>query len=219
MKELKISSAEIRGLEPMPEPTRRGNRQTRVPEILEVAIRVFAAEGGSGFTQRRVASEAGIRLSTLQHYFGTREELLKSTIEEVAKRYVTEYREIARDKTRPPEARLDRIVDNVFSNLASTDSPVGAFALHVWSLAEHERFAHEMLEEVQREFIELFAGLVAKLNPSLPSSECTLRGGMIDAHMLGLIVFVRRGGDIGPDRESLRVATKAVWKALSLATQ
>ena len=37
-----------------------------VPEILDVSIKVFASEG-RGVTQRRVASDAGIRLVTLQH--------------------------------------------------------------------------------------------------------------------------------------------------------
>src|SRR5579864_9231337 len=100
MKDLTITSNAIRGADPVPEPKRRGNRTTRVPEILDVAINVFAAAGYVGFTQRRIANEAGIRLNTLQHYFGTREELLRSAIQELARRYIAEYRELARDNAR-----------------------------------------------------------------------------------------------------------------------
>jgi AcrR family transcriptional regulator len=219
MKDLKITSNEIRGTTPVSETKRRGNRTTRVPEILDVAFKVFAAEGYVGFTQRRIANEAGIRLSTLQHYFGTREELLRSVILQLARRYIAEYRELARDNSRSPDDRLERIVDQVFDLLTGPERHAGAFALHCWSLAEHEPFVNELMAENQSELIEMFAGLVAKLNPALPSGECTLRAELIVSHLHGLVVFIRRRGDNETDWDGLKVATKAVWKALSRAPQ
>jgi AcrR family transcriptional regulator len=213
MKELTIPSVEIQGREPK----RRGNRATRVPEILEVAIRVFASEGSAGFTQTRVAGDAGIRLSTLQHYFGTRENLLQCTIKEMAKRYLERYRVLAKNKVRSPEARLDAVVDDVFAELTNPASTMSAFALQSWSLAESEAFVNELMAEINGEFQELFAGLIAKVNPTLTSGECTLRGALILSHVEGLMVYIRRTGENLPDLATLRVATKAVWKALSAA--
>lgn len=201
------------------QPKRRGNRTTRVPQILEVAIKVFASGGGAGFTQTRVASDAGIRLATLQHYFGTRDELLRSTIEEMTNRYIGQYRALAKDKLRSPEERLDAIVDDVFEALTGPGSLGNAFALHCWSLAENETFARDLMAEVIGEFLEVFSGLVAKINPSLPASECTLRGTLILSHLQGLMIFTRRAGDNTPDLGALRAATKVVWKALSTASQ
>lgn len=57
------------------EPKRRGNRTTRIPEIVEAAINVLAQYGNVGFALRRVASDVGIHLATLQYYFPTREDL------------------------------------------------------------------------------------------------------------------------------------------------
>jgi AcrR family transcriptional regulator len=201
------------------QPKRRGNRTTRVPQILEVAIKVFASGGGAGFTQTRVASDAGIRLNTLQHYFGTRDELLRSTIEEMTKRYLVQYRALAKDKRRSPEERLDAIVDEAFEALTGPSSIANAFALHCWSLAEYEAFVRDLMMEVIGEFQDVFSGLVAKINPSLPSGECTLRGALILSHLQGLMVFTRRAGDNAPDLDALRAATKVVWKALSTASQ
>jgi AcrR family transcriptional regulator len=219
MKDLTITSNEIRGADLVPEPKRRGNRTTRVPEILDVAINVFAAAGYVGFTQRRIANEAGIRLNTLQHYFGTREELLRSAIQELARRYIAEYRELARDNARSPDDRLERIVDQVFELLTGPERHAGAFALHCWSLAEHEPFVNELMAGNQSELIDMFSGLIAELNPSLPSGECALRAELIVSHLHGLVVFIRRRGDNETGWDALRVATKAVWKALSRAPQ
>jgi AcrR family transcriptional regulator len=219
MKDLTITSDEIRGASALPESKRRGNRTTRVPEILEVAISVFAAEGYVGFTQRRIANQAGIRLRTLQHYFSTREELLRSAIQELARRYISGYRELAKDNARSPNDRLERIVDQVFDLLTGPHGFAGAFALHCWSLAEHEPFVNGLMAENQGELIALFAGLIAKLSPSLPSGECTLRAELIVSHLHGLVVFIRRRGDNTTDWDAFRVATKALWKALSNAPQ
>ncbi|MDW3682302.1 TetR/AcrR family transcriptional regulator [Cupriavidus sp. CV2] len=218
MKELTITSADILGNREDSTPKRRGNRNTRVPEILEVATRVFAAEGSAGFTQRRIATDAGIRLSTLQHYFGTREELLRSTIETRSRRSFELYRTLLKDRARTPESVLDAIVDNVFTALDGSDVSVGAFALQCWSLAEKEAFARDLVAEINAELQDIFATVVARVNPSLSTAECSLRGALILSHMLGLVIYARRAGHNASDPEDLRVATKVVWKALSKAS-
>lgn len=218
MKELTITSADILGNKEDNAPRRRGNRNTRVPEILEVATRIFAAEGSAGFTQRRIASEAGIRLSTLQHYFGTREELLRSTIEARSRRSFELYRTLLKDRSRSPDTLLDAIVDNVFTALDGSDASVGAFALQCWSLAEKEEFAREAVAEINAELQDIFATVVARVNPSLSTAECSLRGALILSHLLGLVIYARRAGHNAPDPEDMRVATKVVWKALSKAS-
>jgi AcrR family transcriptional regulator len=219
MKEMTITSAEMLGSKAPEEPRRRGNRTTRVPEILEVSISVFATDGNAGFTQRRVASDAGVRLSTLQHYFGTRENLLRATMEAMTNRYLELYRTLARDKLRSPEARLDAIVDETFAALTGPDTRVGAFTLECWSLAEHEDFVRDLMAESTGDFQEILAGLVAKINPALTSAECALRGALLLSNLQGLVVFIRRAGDNAPELGAFRAAAKVVWKALSKAPQ
>lgn len=221
MKNLKITSSEILGVSPAsaPAPARRGNRVTRIPEILDVAFKVFATEGYIGFTQRRIADAAGIRLGTLQHYFGTREELLRRTITELANRHIAEYQALAKNTSDSPTERLENIVDRVFNLLQGPEKNTGLFALHCWSLAEHEPFVADLMSESQGKLIDLFTGLIGKINPQLPSGECALRATLIVSHMQGLIVIIRRRSDSDTDWDALRVATKAVWKALSTAHQ
>jgi AcrR family transcriptional regulator len=195
----------------------RGRRETRVPEILEAAIRVFATEGNSGFTQRRVAAAADVRLATLQHYFGSRDSLLQATIEELAKRYLSRFRQIAEDTSRAPEARLEALLDETFDVLTGPDNVVSPFALEVWCLAEHHEAVRDMMVDVSGDFQSLFSGIVAQMNPKLGESECHIRGALIYSHWQGLIVFLRRAGQNTPNLAAFRRATRVVWNALSTA--
>lgn len=217
MKEMKVTSADILGTPEAEGSKRRGNRSTRVPEIIEASVNVFASGGNAGFTQRRVASSVGIRLASLQHYFSTRDELLQATIEDFTGRYVDRYRTIAQDRARAPEARLDEILDEAFSVMASTTDKVSAFALQCWSLIELDQSVRELMVRRNGEFQQVFAGLVAEINPTLTSAECTLRGAQLLLQLQGLVIYTRGIGDNAPEKEAFRRATKVVWKAISRA--
>ncbi|MGF6604079.1 AcrR family transcriptional regulator [Paraburkholderia sp. GAS448] len=217
MKQLIITAEDMSATNSAGETRRRGNRTTRVPEILEISINAFATDGYAAFNQRRVASEAGLRLSTLQHYFRTREDLLRATVEAMGDRYLDLYRKLSRDSSLTPLARLDKIADETFNALARPNSNFSAFAIELWSLAEHEDFARDLLEEITGQNLEIFAGLVSKINPELSSEDCALRGALLTSNLQGLLIFVRRAGKNTPDLDGLRAMTKVVWRALSTA--
>ena len=219
MKQMTTTAAEMSVTKSEGEPKQRGNRATRVPEILEISINSFASEGYAAFNQRRVASGSGIRLSTLQHYFRTREDLLRATVETMAERYLEMYRKLSKDNLLAPMSGLDRIVDETFAALMKQDSNLSAFAIELWSLAEHEDFARDLLEEMIGENQEIFAGQVSRINPRLTSEDCAQRGALLTSHLQGLLVFVRQAGKNTPDLNALRAITKVVWRALSTAPQ
>ncbi|WP_243469191.1 TetR/AcrR family transcriptional regulator [Paraburkholderia sp. PGU19] len=213
-----ITSADVVGAT-QPSPKQRGNRATRVPAILEVAINVFATLGNAGFTQRRIANDAGIRLRTLQHYFGTREELLRATIEENSQRHLRRYMALATDKRLSPERRLDAIVDQAVAVLTSPESNVSAFTIECWSLAAHEEFARALIEKLTGEYQGLLVRLVGEINPTLTVAECTLRGAQLLSHLCGLFIYIRQAGVNRPDMDAFQRVTKVVWKAISKAPQ
>jgi AcrR family transcriptional regulator len=215
MKELTITPRAFMEMDTAEQQKKRGNRRTRVPEILEVSMRVLASEGNAGFTQRRVASDVGIRLSSLQHYFATREELLQATMEAMFRRFINLYREIARDNRRSPEARMDAIIDETFDELKNSESYGSAIALECWSLAEREPFTRDLMQRVTEELQEIISGLVAKVNPTLTAGECSLRGALLVAQSQGMVVFIRRAGNNAPTADTLQSATKVVWRAIT----
>ncbi|VXC13692.1 TetR family transcriptional regulator [Burkholderia sp. 8Y] len=196
----------------------RGRRETRVPEILEAAIGVFASQGNGGFTQRGVASAANIRLATLQHYFGSRDSLLMATIEELARRYLHRFHELAEDAHLTPEARLQAVLDETFDALTQPTNLISPFALECWCLAEHHPAVRDVMEGVSEKYQSLFSTLVTQINPKLPAAECRIRGALIYSHWQGLIVFLRRSGSHTPDLSAFRKATGVLWTALGKTT-
>jgi AcrR family transcriptional regulator len=198
-----------------PKPAIRGRRETRIPEILEVAIEVFAAEGNAGFTQRRVAAAAGVRLATLQHYFGTRDSLLLATFQEMSKRLLERFRQLASNEADAPEIRLKALLDETFDTLTHVDNLFSRFAIECWCLAERHDEIRERIVEFNGEFQALFGDLIAQINPSLSAKECKIRGALVYSHWQGLIIFLRRSGRNRPDISTFRNATEVVWRALS----
>jgi AcrR family transcriptional regulator len=213
MKDLTITFGDIHS--PGQKEAVRGRRESRVSEILEIAIGVFAAEGNVGFTQRRVASAAGIRLATLQHYFGTRDELLIATFDEMSHRLMGRFRSLAANETERPERRLKGLLNETFDALTNADNLFSRFVIECWCLAEHNEEINERIVTFNGEFQALFSELVAQINPALDPEESRIRGAMIYSHWQGLIVFMRRSGRNRPDVVTFRNAAEIVWRALS----
>jgi AcrR family transcriptional regulator len=207
---------QTRSRERAPSTKRRGNRTTRVPAILDAAIHVFASSGDIGFTQRRIASEAGIQLGTLQHYFDSREALLKATIEESSRRYMAISHDIVLHSKLSPTGRLEAFIDHTFDTFTAPESVISPFAFECWSLAERHAWMREIMEKVSETYHSLFSDLVGQINPKLTVEETWVRGAFIYSHWQGLMVFLRRSR-FGQDHPSiLKAPVKEKWVALAL---
>ena len=217
MKKLTITSAAI--FDPQTEAPlrRRGNRESRVPEIIDVSIDVLIAAGYAEYSINRVANDAGIRLSTLQHYFSTREALLRATLEAIAKRHLERFRGLAENRNRSPQARLEAIADDAFAQFSKAGLPAGIF--ESWGLALHEPFARDVVIEIHKQFTMLFAKLVGEINPQLSTEEQELRGALILSSCQGLIVFLRWSQNNPSQLQAFRKAIKVVWSGLGNAAE
>ncbi|RKT20351.1 TetR family transcriptional regulator [Paraburkholderia sp. RAU2J] len=194
---------------------RRGNRTTRIPEILDVAIRVFAKSGDNGFTQRRIASEAGIQLGTLQHYFDSRDTLLKATIEESSRRYLAFSHALVSDSSLTPTGRLEALVDHTFETFTDPETLVSPFALECWSLAEQHEWMRQIMEKVSESYHSLFSDLVGQINPKLTVEESWVRAALIYSHWQGLLVFLRRSKFGQAHPMTLKAPIKSQWVELA----
>ncbi|MCP3720624.1 hypothetical protein [Paraburkholderia sp. CNPSo 3281] len=130
----------------------------------------------------------------------------------MSQRWLERFQESAQQAALPAEKKLDVIVDKFYDNLS--DHELGSFIFQSWALAEHEEFAKVILRNIQREYTQFFATIVAGINPTLSSAECSLRASLIAAHADGLLIYYRRAeGDI-QNLNDLRDATKIIWRAL-----
>jgi AcrR family transcriptional regulator len=185
-------------------------REKRIEEIVEVAVELFAKEGASGFSMRRVASLAGVTLSTLQHYFGKGENLLKITINSITARYIDRLRAIEHDVSVPARERFHVITDEIIS--WSTDPVVSDCYFELYALASKDKEVAKLIEEVYVAYHGLLTDFVAELNPALTRDRAAMIALMIGAHIDGVMIFRYRGAPAMPDTDDTVIAAmKETW--------
>ncbi|MFJ1472488.1 TetR/AcrR family transcriptional regulator [Massilia orientalis] len=190
-------------------------RVGKLKTIVEDAKRVFVREGYSGFTLRKVASEAEVPLGTLQHYFSTRELLLRAVIVQTIEEYNEGYERIAMSAA-PADKRLEAIMDQILTEIRDRDTRV--FFLEISAVACHHAFARQAVEQAQQAYLGTLSRLVGELNPSMGARECELRALLIASQVEGLMMFSQSiDADRMPDAEPLRRAVIMVAKSLSSA--
>ena len=82
-------------------PTRRGMRSREL--VLDAAERVMAEQGFEAATIARVVEEAGIPLSSVYHYYGSKDGILLAVMERGAERFFADLPEWNRRMGRPAE--------------------------------------------------------------------------------------------------------------------
>jgi AcrR family transcriptional regulator len=214
MKPLAIDSATLMGSQELATPQQR-KRESRLRAILETAQLVFRRDGYAAFTLRRVAAEAGLQLGTLQHYFPSRELLLKTMIVQTIRSYNDNYDRIARSEA-PVARRVQAIIEEVLSEVQ--DESDRAFLLETAAVANHERFAAEALADSHRQYLDMWSRLIGEMNPGLNVDERRMRALLVAAQLEGLMPFLQVGtpGAV-PDSKALAHAVRVVAFSLSSA--
>lgn len=190
-------------------------REARLQTILDEARRVLSRDGYAAFTLRKVATDAGVPLGTLQHYFPTRELLLTTVINQTVLGFNEGYERLTAGPA-PAIEKLMSIIDLVLHEIEEWDTR--AFFLEVTAVAVHERFAADALTQSHRVYLGLLSRLVGEINPTLGVRECELRALLIAAQIEGLMMFGKEATASGQvDQEALRRAVKLVASSLSSA--
>ena len=91
-------------------PNRRGVRSREL--VLDAAERIMAEHGFDAATLARVVEEAGIPMSSVYHYFGSKDGILLAVMERGADRFFADLPERNRRTGRPAE-HLARVVSDV----------------------------------------------------------------------------------------------------------
>ena len=160
--------------------------------ILEVAGDVFVDDGYAAFGLRRVASAAGMSLSTLQYHFRSIGELLTATVQYLMDLYLNKLVDISKQKVANPEDRLRNMIE--FS-LAQIRQPKSArVTFEAWAVAQHNERAREILRAGYELYRELFAQAIEKINPNLNPKELQARAMLVGAQIDGLMLYTFEGG-------------------------
>ena len=104
-------------------PTATAPRANQREHILDVALQLMSERGSSAMSMRSLAQACGVQVAAIYHYFPSKDELLRSVVEE--RRYSSRLVEMPLDLelTDPVEDRL-RAVFDVFWQGMLTEEPV-----------------------------------------------------------------------------------------------
>lgn len=167
----------------------RKSPEVRSAEILAAAGKAFIRDGYAAFSLRSVAADVGIRLSTLQHHFPSRENLLAATLAEVLGGWGAQLRAVAFDTALPVPERMKRVLQvNLDLMLEQTTGPV---LWELFALSQREEFARRFAQTSYLDFRRVFTKMMAEVRPDLSDRQLMAHATLIVAQTEGLTVFMR----------------------------
>jgi AcrR family transcriptional regulator len=189
--------------------------QTRTQEILKTAQYILASEGYAGLSMRGVASQLGISLSTVQHYYASKEALVEALLTYVMDNYQTAVAQVMNAMSDKSQLeRFTTIVDLILIEIRRPET-FGVLA-EIYALSNRLPFAARLVEAVYaRERKEIFK-LIYGLEPRISKAEYKLRAAMIVVQIHGLVSQLAQDNDPGLSRRQLELAARKSF--LMLAT-
>ena len=185
-------------------------------EILRTAQAILASEGYAGLSMRGVATQLGISLSTVQHYYTNKEALVEALLIYVMDNYqaaVAQVMNAMSDKSQLE--RFKTIIDLILIEIRRPET-FGVLA-EIYALSNRLPFAARLVEAVYaRERKEIFK-LIYGLEPKISKAEYKLRAAMIVVQIHGLVSQLAQDNDPSLSRRQLEQAAKQSF--LMLATK
>lgn len=190
--------------------------QIRSQEILGTAQAILASEGYAGLSMRGVASQLGISLSTVQHYYTNKEALVEALLTYVMDNYQTAVAQVMNAMSDKSQLeRFKTIVDLILIEIRRPDT-FGVLA-EIYALSNRLPFAARLVEEVYaRERKEIFK-LIYGLEPKISKAEYKLRAAMIVVQIHGLVSQLAQDNDPSLSRKQLEQAARQSF--IMLATK
>lgn len=190
----------------------RTKGQQRTLEVLDAAIAVLVEEGYAGFSLRRIADRAGMRLSNVQYYFPGKESLLEAILAREFDRSLAVLAGLPAELS--PRARLEAIIDYV---LADQENPAScAIFWELWALAPREPAAATIMDRYYARFVETAAAEVLGLSPDLDPVTARRRAALMVSAMEGASLL-RGAGRPRHGDPALAADVKALCLALAAA--
>jgi len=193
---------------------RERKREEKVGHILTASIAVFAEDGYSGFSMRKVAARADVRLNTIQHHFGDLDALLVATIRTMSDNYIDGFYPIADNRDLSALERLEIIIEYLLRDVFKPE--VTAFFAEAQSASLHNQKIFAMMREAYARHLDMLARLVKEIDPTRADTEAHVLASMISAWIEGVGVTQRFTPGRSSSAGSVMVRIKAA--CLSLAS-
>jgi AcrR family transcriptional regulator len=186
----------------------------RAHDILQAARALLAAEGYAGLSMRRVALEAGMSLSNVQHYYQSKDMLLEALLLYTMDVFQAKMDSISRAMTSRP--RLDQFLSTVDMFLDEITDPVThAIFFEIWALASRNPFASALMDKMIGRERKAIYNLIRGLNPAIPDDEYMQRAILMVAQVEGLMLFRLDKDKRREQFMAVRASVRTVLQALA----
>lgn len=192
----------------------RKSREDRIAEILAVATAIFINEGYSELTLRRVAKDVGIRLSTVQYYFESKDELLDSLLRARIDSYRTSLARFKEDAEGNSEQLLSSYILYLLS--VADEKETCGFFTQLWAMGFQNDVSRGQLAYMYETHREDLAMLIQAIIPVLSKLECLKRATIISSMIEGSLIHMGYGLPRKPEFEGVRERMHAQIMAIAL---
>ena len=180
----------------------RTGRETAT-RILETACDILRMEGYERFSLQGIAKRLGRRLSNVQYYFRTREDLIRAVISKVEQTYDRRYAHVLEQAEDSPEGRFRAVMEFNFEDSGNTDTR--HFFIQLWPLlSTADNYSGELMRCLYISQLQKLAERIEELTPGICKDEALIRAEMIAAMIEGLMVTAPASVDIPAHNQRLR---------------
>jgi AcrR family transcriptional regulator len=189
----------------------REKGQRRGEDILDAAVRVLIEEGYGLFTMRRIAEAADMRLSNLQYYFSTKEDLLGALLKRTVDDYEASLAEITRNRSGSAKAQFQRIIEYLLKDQETRTSCLIFWEL--WALAGRDPSIGAIMNNYYDAYLGKMAEAICLVSPTMPKRRAQRHAGVIVALIEGASLLRGFGK---PRRNSLAGYERAILEQCEL---
>lgn len=188
----------------------------RVNEILSAAREIFAAEGYAGLSMRKVATQVGMSLSNVQHYYQSKDLLIEAVLLMTMNDFQAKIDNIA--NTMDAQPRIAQLMSTIDMFLEELSDPVthGMF-FEIWALAARNEFASTLMDKMIARERKAIYKLLRGLNPAVSDEEYMLRAVLIVAQVEGLMLFRYHKHTQRAEVAAVHIAVRKAVTAMAIA--
>lgn len=140
----------------------------RVEQILDAATEFLIEEGHGQFTMSQLAKRLNIRISNLQYYFPSREQLIQKLLQRFLDVSLDEMSAFSTANT-PPRKRLLASVDYILKDQEQESSCKIFWEL--WALSVRDEKIGEAMASFYENYCNIVYDMLFALNPQVPSRK------------------------------------------------
>jgi AcrR family transcriptional regulator len=187
----------------------RKRPDVRAQEILAVAGEILAKEGYEGLTFRAVAVATGVRMSSVQYYYPSREALYAA----VVGRTMDEWHRSAVSiltSDHPPEVRLDMICQWNITECMKAETRSILFQL--LGMSQRESHVRRIILDGFVCYRQIYADVIREIRPDFDPDALMTFATLFVSHLEGLAIFLEPDDPVRPSEPLLRELSKEFVK-------